>query len=220
LRLEAIALYGCGIVVVGAKLAQDAGVKHVEAIMNRVAVEQIIRDEKQVRFEPGDTYLLSYPEFVAYFANLDEITRHNLIIAANFIYGWMPRTLRFRSQGFASAVAILNAVKRGSPIGQPELCLLQSLIDNSMVAVSKLLHFIRPDLHVIWDRRVYTYVNENYNQAEIQKPGNYLAFLDNCRGITRDGRFEAVHASMNQKIGYEVSPLRALELVMYWTGGS
>ena len=188
--------------------------------MNRATVEQIVRDEKKVRFEPRDSYLLSYPEFIAYFAGLDEITHHNLIIGANFVYGWMPRTLRFRSQGFAPAVAILNAVKGGSPIDERELGLLQGLIDNSMVAVSKLLHFIRPDLHAILDRRVYTYVNANYSQLEIQKPGNYLAFLDNCRGITRDGRFKAVHTSMNQKIGYEVSPLRALELVMYWNGGS
>lgn len=187
--------------------------------MNKVNMEQIARDEKKAQFEPGDPYLLSYREFVAYFANLDQITRHNLIIAANFVYGWMPRILRFRSEDFASAVAILNAVKRGSPIGERELGLLQGLIDNSMVATSKLLHFVRPDLYAIWDSRVYTYINRNYSQSEIQKPGNYLAFLDNCREITRDGRFKAVHASMNQKIGYEVSPLRALELVMYWNGG-
>jgi hypothetical protein len=186
--------------------------------MNKVTVEQIAYDEKKVQFEPSDSYLLSYPEFVAYFANLEEISRHNLIIAANFVYGWMPRTLRFRSQNFASAVAIVNAVKSGSAIREQELNLLKSLIDNSMVAASKLLHFVRPDLHAIWDRRVYEYVNGKYSQYEIQKPGNYLAFLKNCREITRDGRFEAVHASMNRKIGYTVSPYRALELVMYWNG--
>ena len=132
----------------------------------------------------------------------------------------MPRTLRFRSQDFDSAVTILNAVKSGSPIGEWELNLLKSLIDNSMVAVSKLLHFVQPDLYVIWDRRVYTYVHGRYSQYRIQKPRNYLAFLDNCREITLDDRFKLVHASMNRKIGYEVSPLRALELVMYWHGGS
>lgn len=187
--------------------------------MNKFTIEQVARDETKLQFEPGDSYLVSYPEFVAYFANLDKITYHNLIIAANFIYGWMPRTLRFRSQDFAAAIAILNAVKHGSLVGERELSSLQGLIDNSMVAASKLLHFVRPDLHVIWDRRVYTYVNGSYNQPEIQKPGNYLAFLDNCRKITRDGRFEAVHVSMNRKIGYAVSPFRALELVMYWNGG-
>jgi len=188
--------------------------------MTKVTVGQIARDERDVQLEPGDTYLLSYPEFVAYFANLDAVTRHNLIIAANFVYGWMPRTLRFRSQDFDLAVTILNAAKSGSTIGERELSLLKDLIDNSMVAVSKLLHFVRPDLYVIWDRRVYTYVHGKYSQQQIQKPGNYFAFRDNCREITQDARFKPVHASMNRKIGYEVSPLRALELVMYWHGGS
>lgn len=98
--------------------------------------------------------------------------------------------------------------------------MLKGLIDNSLVAVSKLLHFVRPDLYAIWDSRVYTYVNGSYSQYLIQMPRNYLAFLDNCGEIIQDGRFRPVHASMNQKIGYEVSPLRALELVMYWHTGA
>ena len=187
--------------------------------MKRVSVEQIIRDERKVQFQPGDLYHQSYPEFVAYFAGLEDVTRHNLIIAANFVYGWMPRTLRFRSQDFESAIAIANAAMAGSKIGERELSLLKDLIDNSMVAVSKLLHFVRPDLYVIWDRRVYTYVNGRYSQHQIQKSDNYLAFLDNCRELAQDGRFTPAHASMNRKIGYEVSPYRALELVMYWNGG-
>jgi hypothetical protein len=187
--------------------------------MKRVSVEQIVRDERKVQFQPNDSYLQSYPEFVAYFAGLEEITRHNLIIAANFVYGWIPSILEFKSQDFASAVAVLNEVKHGGLIRKQDLALLRGLIDNSMVAVSKLLHFVRPDLYVIWDRRVYTYVNGRYSQYQIQKPGNYLAFLDNCREIAHDTRFTPVHTSMNRKVGYEVSAYRALELVMYWNGG-
>lgn len=185
-------------------------------MMNRVTLEQIARDEKKVQFEPGGTYLLSYPEFVAYFANLPEITPHNLIIAANFVYGWMPRILRFQSLDFASAVAILNAAKGGHIVSEQEIRLLTGLVDHSMVAVSKLLHFVNPQAYVIWDSRVYEYVAGGYSQIQIQKPRNYLAFLDNCRAIVLDDRFRSVHASMNRKIGYEVSAYRALELVMYW----
>jgi hypothetical protein len=187
--------------------------------VKRVSLEQIIRDEEKVQFQPDDSYLQSYAEFVAYFAGLEEITRHNLIIAANFVYGWIPSILVFKSQDFDLAVAVLNAVKRGRMISEQELLVLRNLIDNSMVAVSKLLHFVRPDLYVIWDRRVYTYVNGHYSQYQIQKPGNYLALLDNCREIAHDRSFTPAHASMNRKIGYKVSPYRAMELVMYWNGG-
>jgi len=186
--------------------------------MRKVTVEDIIRDEASVQFEPGDSYLLSYPEFIAYFANLDEITRHNLIIAANFTYGWMPTTFAFKSQDFAGGVAILNAARTEGAIGERELSCLRKLIHNSLVGVSKLLHFVNPSLYAIWDRRVCTYINGSYSHGEIQKPRNYLAYLHNCHEIINDGRFKPVHASMNRKIGYDVTACRALELVMYKTG--
>jgi hypothetical protein len=187
--------------------------------LNRVDIERIVRDEETVAFQPDSTYLVSYREFVAYFASLDEITRHHLIIGANFTYGWMPRTLRFRSHEFAPAAAILNDVKRGMPIREDELLLLRNLIDNSMVAVSKLLHFVDPHNYAIWDRRVYSYVNGSYSYYQLRKPRNYLAYLENCREIVVDTRFAPAHASISRKVGYRVTPMRALELVMYWHGG-
>jgi len=186
--------------------------------MRKVTVEHIIRDEASVEFEPGDSYLLSYPEFIAYFANLNEITRHNLIIAANFTYGWMPRILAFKSQEFTAGVAILNAARSRRVIGERELSSLRELIDNSLVGVSKLLHFVNPRLYAIWDRRVCTYVNGSCSHGDIQEPRNYLAYLDNCHEIIHDGQFKPVHDSMNKKIGYDVTRCRALELVMYRTG--
>jgi hypothetical protein len=186
--------------------------------VRRVTVEEIIRDEPNVQFQPGDSYLLSYPEFIAYFANLDQITQHNVIIAANFTYGWMPRILTFKSQDLAGAVGVLNAARGETLITECELGLLRNLIDNSLVAVSKLLHFVNPRRYAIWDRRVYTYISGRCSQAQIQKPRNYLEFLDNCREITSDRRFEPAYASMNRKIGYGVTSYRALELVMYWNG--
>ena len=186
--------------------------------MRKVTIEDIIRDEAGVQFDPGDSYLLSYPEFIAYFAGLDEITHHNLIIAANFTYGWMPTILTFKSRDFAAGVEILNAARSQDVVGEHDLNSLRSLIGNSMVGVSKLLHFANPSLYAIWDSRVCTYVSGSSSQAQIQKPRNYLAYLDNCHEITNDGRFAPIHASMNRKIGYEVTAYRALELVMYRSG--
>lgn len=181
-------------------------------------IERIIRDEASLQFEPGDPYLISYPEFIAYFAHLEEITRHNLIIAANFTYGWMPRILSFKSQDFSRGVTILNAARGQQVIGERELSSLRSLIDNSLVAASKLLHFVNPSLYAIRDSRVYTYINGSCSQMQIQKPRNYLAYLHNCHEIIDDDRFKPVHASMNEKIGYDVTACRALELVMHRTG--
>jgi len=190
--------------------------------VKKVSIEQIIRDERKVILRATDSYLLSYPEFITYFANLETITRHSLVIGAHFTYGWMPTilTLKFERQepedALSGAVAILNEAKRGRLAGEKELEVLRDLINNSVVGASKLLHFINPHVYAIWDSNVYTYVNgKQPYHYQVNSPRNYLAYLDNCEEITRDKGFDHVHRSMNEKIGYEVTAYRALELVMY-----
>src|SRR3990167_7174229 len=89
--------------------------------MKRFSLEQLAYDEKGVEFQTGDSFLLSYREFIAYFANLKEITQHNLIISAYFTFGWMPTKLVFKTQDFPSAVDILNKAKQGRLIEEKEL---------------------------------------------------------------------------------------------------
>jgi hypothetical protein len=60
--------------------------------MKHVSFEQLALAEKNTSFDESDgSSLLAYPEFVAYFAALDTITEHHLIIGVHFVYGWMPR---------------------------------------------------------------------------------------------------------------------------------
>ena len=190
--------------------------------MRMVSIEQIIGDEKNVILRPTDSYLFSYPEFVSYFANLETITRHSLIIGAHFTYGWMPRILSLRfdtkepEEAFAIAVAMLNEAKRGVLISEKQLRFLKHLVNNSVVGPSKLLHFINPHLYAIWDSRVCGYLSaRSSHRYKVDEVADYFAYLDNCEEITRDKRFEQVHRSMNGKIGYAVTAYRALELVMY-----
>ena len=78
--------------------------------MRVISVEQIIRDERKVQFLPMDSFLLSYREFVTYFATREVLTAHDLIIGAHFTYGWIPTILNIHSrkpeEDFPTAVAI------------------------------------------------------------------------------------------------------------------
>ena len=186
--------------------------------MKRFSLEQLAYDEKGVEFQTGDSFLLSYREFIAYFANLKEITQHNLIISAYFTFGWMPTKLVFKTQDFPSAVDILNKAKQGRLIEEKELQALVDMFCNSLVGTSKLLHFTNPYHYAILDKRVYKYINGGNDNGQLNEPKNYLAFLKNCKEITLDERFGQIHASMNRKIGYDVTPYRALELVMFMNG--
>jgi hypothetical protein len=118
------------------------------------------------------------------------------------------------------AVKILNQVKQGHPVTIQDLLCLRDLIDNSLVATSKLLHFINPNACAIWDSRVYRFINgKSPFDYQSKAPNNYLAYLTNCQEIMQNKEFPQLHESMNKKIGYCVSPFRAIELVMYMNGG-
>ncbi len=183
-----------------------------------VSIEQIAQDEPEVSFQPGDSYLYSYREFVLYFAGVGEITSHHLVVGTHMAYGWMPIILKLRNvpENMDTAVTLLNAVRHGDTLSVAGLTTLKNLINNSMVGPSKLLHFINPRSYAIWDRRVCRYLNaDGPPYYQIDSPDSYLAYLKLCKEISQDSRFPSIHASMNSKIGYTVTAFRALELVMF-----
>ena len=182
--------------------------------MHEALIDRIIRDEARLQIDRNSSYLRSYPEFLRYFGDLSAIDEHHLIIAANFTYGWMPTILHFKSDRFAEAVAILNRAKMGELLTDDELFCLIALINNSTVGVSKLLHFINPERYAIWDRRVAAYMRSSSDWT-----GGYLSYLEVCRSTVAHAGFPAMHHSVNTKVGYPVTSMRAIELVMYTIGG-
>lgn len=193
-----------------------------------VSIERIVQDEKKVAFHADDhTSFLSYREFLLYFDGLETLNTHHFVIAAHFAYGWMPKILVLHNlqENLPRAVAILNNVRRGELIGIPELTLLRETMNHSLVGPSKLLHFINPEIYAIWDGNSYKYItgrdpysNKIPSSDYIDDPRNYVRYLENCTRLIQEPDFAPVHVSINQKIGYAVTPLRALELVMYVNG--
>ena len=186
-------------------------------------IDRIVKDEKRVKSQPNDSYRLAYPEFVRYFRELQVIERHHLIIGANFVYGWMPTILEFKCEDpdrdLEQAVRILNRAKSVELIAEGDLQFLKEIINNSLVGVSKLLHFVNPNLYSIWDSRVYGYIHGEELYPYRQTPANYLKDLTACREVTEHAAFGPVFESITQKLGYNVTKLRAAELVMFMKGG-
>lgn len=187
----------------------------------RVSIERIAQDEKDKEFYLNPSDMLSYQEFVSYFRNLEIINLHNFVIGANFAYGWMPTILEIKKNRgeLSETITILNAVKKGKLIDREALTNLRDTINNSLVGASKLLHFVNPDVYAIWDSRVYKYITGKIPyDYQIKDMDYYLSYLKNCEDIAQDPAFPPVHASINHKIGYIVTPYRAIELVMYING--
>lgn len=167
-----------------------------------------------------DSYLLSYPFLLNYFAAKPSITPEEVVCGAHMAYGWMPTILDLYTKkpniDLSTAAGLLNTVKVTGTLTDAQIEQLACLVNNSLVGASKLLHFISPHKFAIWDSKVYAFVYRekahNYRLNNVSKYRHYLGLLSRHE---QDSRFSGFHVSVNSKIGYEVSPFRALELIMY-----
>jgi len=163
------------------------------------------------------TALFSYQELIAHFDGLKPLNVHNLIVGTHIVYGWMPKmlTLYIENGQFENIVNILNNLNENNIIQFDALVSLKEIINHSIVGVSKLLHFLYPSWYAIWDSRVYSSINGELNYYQFRKPQLYLDYLQNCRDVIEKNEFAIFHEQVNEKIGYTVSRMRAIEWVLY-----
>lgn len=186
--------------------------------MNTITIERLIESSKDFTIERESDHI-SYHEFIKYFSDVKEITKHNLIIGINFTYAWMPTILKLRNKQFEENVEILNRVKRGEPIKISDFQSLKSLFNNSLVGTSKLLHFIAPEQYPIWDSRVFRYIyKKDANHNSINRVENYLQYKKECHILANNEAFEPVYSIMKSKIDSNITRLRAIELICFSKG--
>ena len=189
--------------------------------MSKMNFEKFYKAAHNVlRTRKNNNYIFVYPEFIKYFRQLKEIDKHNFIIGTHFIYGWMPTMLtihQIEEDGVIDhAVTILNEVKHGKEIEMDELQYLKKIINNSIVGPSKLLHFIAPVRYAIWDSKVCHFMYGDKNVKSIER---FFEYTKNVREIAAEERFKQLYPDICNKIGYEVTPLRAIEWIMWMRGG-
>jgi len=184
--------------------------------MNNIKPSQILdRADCLNKENPDNGYHKSYIHFVNYFSVRNELSEADLIIGSNFTYGWMPTILNYKSNQFLKAVEILNNAKKTERISNNELVILKKLINNSLVGASKLLHFINPKVYAIWDSRVCNFLTGKSYPQKVENIDRYWSYLDLCKRTTLHPRFQEIHKSFIDRIGYEVSPNRTVEQIMF-----
>lgn len=164
-----------------------------------------------------ENYLKSYPYFLRYFEKLEIITLENLIIGISFTYSWMPTILKSINLEKADEVIfILNQAKKGKTLTASELGTLKSTFNNSLVGTSKLLHFINPEKYAIWDSKVYRFLNNTTpHKYRLEKPESYLEYLSFIETFKTEEGFTSFYNLMKEKVGFEISAYRALELAFF-----
>jgi hypothetical protein len=181
--------------------------------------KKIFSDAENLIFSANDSYIRTYPEFIKYFEKINhgEINEHNLIIASHFVYGWMPTIIHLNLNEKDKVIFLLNAVKAGHILDISELNILKSAINNSIVGLSKLLHFINPINYAIWDSRIFRYTTGKKSIYGLDKPGLYLEYLKGIDKISKHKNFEDLHTLISRYFDYEINPTRVIEIIMFET---
>lgn len=177
--------------------------------------------------ERGSDYATSYPHLVqALQGRVIDATVYVQI--THMVYGWMPTVLKLRSvspheQRFSDEAKLLEGIRLGADASQKDLAALKTSINNSIVGVSKLLHFLRPDRYAIWDSKVYAYLrsvadprwNRNIDHEKVNTLAHYDDYMKAMRTFVAKPEFQPVHQHVIDTFDYPVTALRAAEVLMY-----
>lgn len=186
-------------------------------------MNRLFDDEKRTTIDRINSFVISYPYFISYFARKNTLSVEDFVIGSHITYGWMPTMLEIYTDNptndLSKGTAILNKAKNREMISDSDFNFLSSLINNSLVGSTKLLHFINPEDYSIWDSRVYSYFyQEKPHNYRVNKIGSYRNFIEKCNEIKRDERFTEFYESVKEKMGYEISEFRAIEVIMFLNG--
>jgi len=160
------------------------------------------------------SYIISYPYFVSFLDDKAEIKKEDLVILANYVYGWMPTVLVWKNDNFAEVLSILNKVKNHNHIvNQEEFLSIKSLINGSTVGASKVLHFTNPLLYPIWDSKVNLTLGGDRKKTNNVK--NYFEYLENFRLVANKQDTQRIADKLAKKLGYKITFARAFEMLLF-----
>ena len=182
-------------------------------------MQDVYQIETHTQIDREQSYIRSYPHLQAWLNSKLVLDEQNLICAAHMVYGWMPTILELHpGESFSShdGVTLLNKARKQGSLSVGEIDQLAGLVNNSVVGASKLLHFVNPEAFAIWDSRIYRFIHsQEAHHYRVNSAAEYERYLAQLRQLRQDPRLAGFHASINRKMGYEVSALRALEVVMF-----
>ena len=123
--------------------------------------------------------------------------------------------LDFWSKDFEQGVSYLERARTHHDLSGTEVYGLSRLINNSIVGASKLLHVVAPDHYAIWDSRVAKYLGARLKSREMGAE-QYVSYNEVCRTLASSPEAAILARDLSAHVGFSLSPLRALELVMFY----
>jgi hypothetical protein len=200
----------------------------LENIIDNYAIESIIKKARMIDLKGQNSYLKTYPYFVNYFKEIDNLEVKDVVIGISFTYSWMPKILTIHEGNLEEIRDILNNIKNNSfPLQVSDLSKLKYMFNHSLVGTSKLLHFINPNKYAIWDSNIYKFFkNTKYaNQDKLHSETIYLKYLELLERLAKHPEFQEINDGILSKIrkdmflnDYHMTKLRVAELILFSIG--
>lgn len=183
--------------------------------MDKLNLNYLKSISKNIEFNIDNSYHKSYLHFIRFFER-NEINEENLIIASFFVYGWMPtilKTIKIDNK----VIKDLKRAKNGHLLSIQELEKLKGFINNSIVGLSKLLHFINPDVYAIWDSKICQNLTGKNHQQKVNNARKYFEYLQKIHSVTHEKGFTEWKKEITSRLpqDYKISSLRTIEMTIF-----
>jgi len=187
---------------------------YVSTLFNKLNIERLYSNLNEVSSQ-GKNYISTYPYLVQYFQELEKVELRHLILGSHLVYGWMPTILNLNIENSDSILELLNKVKKNYLLTEEEFKIGIATVNNSLVGLSKLLHFINPEVYAIWDSRIFKFLTGKKSTYGISNPSTYLEYLAYLEEIVHRPEFNKLKMLVHKQLGYEVTSIRALEFAIF-----
>ncbi|MBT5759817.1 MAG: hypothetical protein HOI55_09200 [Candidatus Marinimicrobia bacterium] len=185
------------------------------------------------------TYTYTYEKFIDHFEELRKKDKEEwLVIGSSIVYSWMPTILNIAGRDPKAdknlqkikedAIESLNNISKnldGESL-EKDLKKLKLFINNSVVGMSKFLHFSFPDHYPIWDSRVESVLYEtatgkttksNYHRLKIID--KYMEYRTSCLELIKDEENGLIKKFDKYEELKGLRDLRKIEFLLFLKGG-
>ncbi len=177
--------------------------------------QEIIEESKSIHTFAPRTIHDSYFLFLQFFS--EPLSEEKIMQGAYMVYGWMPTMLRIK--GPKKLIIDLAEAGKNDTVSTQLLAACASVLNNSLVGTTKLLHFINPKTYPIWDSRVYRALfREKPYRYRVEQPKAYMGYLNWITKMEQCPDFHTMKTRFEQEAGYPVSNTRAGEATLYTLG--
>lgn len=194
-------------------------------IFQKVTGDKMNLDEKLILQKLDELEVITSHHYLEVYCHLIEYCKRQetqdlttLVGLAHMIYGWMPTILTFDTNVDYND-KVYDEIRNGS-LEKEFLVILKDMVNNSIVGVSKLLHFMNDKDYAIWDSRVYISITgKKGHNYKVNNIDTYIAYIMQIRALAECMDMDYIKSELISK-GYctgDESNLRLLELILFYT---